>query len=117
MTRINNVDHVLMLLQQQLQKLNSTERKARSRKAGKVDDNQAKSSLRRVAALHSREGLSEENFDRALIRALLVDQLGEALAEDHRFDRVASEVYRIISEDADTLKLLREAAQEARDSA
>lgn len=117
MTRIGNVDHVLMLLQGQLQKLNGTGRKAKVSRTSRVNDTRAKSSLQRVAALAGKDGLSEEDFDRALIRALLVDQLGDGLAEDHRFDHVASEIYRIISSDAKTRGLLRRAAEQAAASA
>lgn len=116
MTRIGNVDHVLMLLKQQLKKLDSTGKKARSKQAGPVEQVQSHSSLKRLSAVSSREGISEQEFEKALVRALLVDELGGSLAEDHRFDKVASEVHRLISIDPELRQLLKAAADQAQAS-
>ena len=117
MTKIGNVDQVMLLLQQQLQKLNSAPRKASSQKAGKAGEAVARTSLRRLSSIAPGEGLSDDDFSRALIRALLVDELGDALAEDHRFDRMAAEIHRLLSSDDKTAALLVDAARQARDLA
>lgn len=114
MTRIGNVDHVLLLLQQQLQKLDGSGRKDRTRKTGKTSRNESQSSLNRVVAISGKEELDDETFARALVRALLVDELGEALAEDHRFDRIAAEVHRMIATDEQFARLLHDAVNQAR---
>jgi hypothetical protein len=114
MTRIGNVDHVLMLLQQQLQKMDGTSRKTPARKADKTGKADAHSSLRRVAAIAGKNELDDETFARALVRALLVDELGEGLTEDHRFDRISAEVHRMIAKDEKFSTLLREAVAQAR---
>lgn len=113
MTRVGNVDHVLMLLQQQLHKLQSTEKGSRNRRAKRTDNAEAQSSLRRLAAISATNEFSDEEFERALIRALLVDELGTEIADDHRFDRIAAEVFRQISSEPKTHSLLRNAVNEA----
>ena len=117
MTRIGNVDHVLMLLQQQLQKLNSTDKRQQVRRTDTSSKAQSTTSMQRVASLSAKNSLSDEQIERALLRALLVDELGEAMGEDYRFDRVVSEVYRIICDDEKTRKLLQDALEQARGSA
>lgn len=112
MTRIGNVDHVLMLLQQQLQKLQSTGPGARTARVGRTVTTRKETALHRLAAISDTGDLGEQDLERALIRALLVDELGAGIADDHRFDRIAGEVWRLIADDPVTRNLLREAVGE-----
>ena len=64
MARIGNIDHVLILLQQQLQKLDSADRKPQARRSGDVTPARSRSFVERIASLSARESLSEEQIER-----------------------------------------------------
>ncbi len=106
MTRINHVDQVLMLLRQQLERMGKAQRRPQAAKAG------TPSALKRAAALTQIEGLSAEDLEQSLIRALLTEEFGEALANDARFQKVVADVYRIIAADRETHQLLRQAVEQ-----
>lgn len=114
MPRIGNVDHILQIMQQQLQKLDGTKKRAVISKSGRVANGQDKSSVRRVSEIFSRSEFSDEDFVRALVRAMLVDELGDGLSEDHRFDRLVAQVYATIAKDEKFGELLRDATKQAR---
>ena len=114
MPRIGNVDHVLMLLQQQLQKLDGAKKREATSKTGRIAHEQDRSSLRRISEISANRDISDEDFGRALIRAILVDELGDGLSEDHRFDTLVAQVYDTIAQDDKFSQLLEDAAAEAR---
>lgn len=117
MTRITNVDQVLLLIRQQLQRL-STGSGAPSRKS-RTDAAQGarrQSALGRLSALGRIEDLAESDLEQSLVRALLTDEFGDGLANDPRFLRVAGEVSRIIASDDETRSLLRQAVRRVRES-
>jgi hypothetical protein len=60
----------------------------------------------------AREGLSDEDLRRALVRTLLVRQLGEALGSDPAFERIAGDVLRMISESPQGPALLDQAIRQ-----
>ncbi|MEO9130637.1 MAG: hypothetical protein ABI240_05455 [Sphingomonas sp.] len=96
MTRVSNADHVLLLLQEQLSRLGK-EKSARCtlvRAACKGTPEP----VTRLRALAGREGISEDDMKRALVRSVLVQQLGEAIGTDPAFEAIASDVMRIIGE-------------------
>ncbi len=49
--------------------------------------------------------------------ALLVDEFGEGAANDHKFRKLADEVYRIIASDAEAKRLLGDALRKIGDPA
>lgn len=116
MPRIGNVDHILQLMQQQLQKLEGAKKRDPISKSGKVAKEQDKSSVRRVSAIINQSNLSDEEFGRALVRAMLVDEMGDALSEDHRFDSLVAQVYSSIARDVKFSGLLQDATKLAKSS-
>ena len=58
--------------------------------------------------------MSDDDLTKALIRALLTEEFGDTLASDPKFDRVVSEVHRMIAEDAETARLLARGVMEVR---
>ncbi|WP_338446515.1 hypothetical protein V5F89_01580 [Pelagerythrobacter marensis] len=114
MTRIGNVDHIMVLLRQQLQRMGKVDGKARGSKSGATAHTARRSAIDRIAPLARLDDLDEREFERALIRALLTDEFGASIAEDHRFERIASEVHRIIRSDEQAQSLLTAAIGQAR---
>lgn len=96
MTRITNADHVLLLLQEQLARLGK-ERAARSGQAPTTRTG-VPEPIARLRALAGRKGLSEDDLRRALLRGVLVQQLGEAIGNDAAFEAITGDVMRIIGE-------------------
>ncbi|MCB5423821.1 hypothetical protein H0274_01010 [Altererythrobacter sp. CC-YST694] len=114
MTRINQVDQVLLLLRQQLQRLDKSGR-ARKGSASSATGVQRRSpAAGRVEAVLRADDLSDEDLARTLISALLVDEFGEAAANDPAFLHMAGEVHRIIAADPQAAKLLGEAIKGVR---
>ncbi len=111
MTRINHVDHVLMLLRQQLQGLAKANRSRRGGRSAKAGPQQRRSAAKRIAAMARAGDLSEEDLARSLIGALLVDEFGEAAANDHKFQKLVEEVHRIIASDPQASRTMAEAVK------
>jgi hypothetical protein len=65
--------------------------------------------MTRLRALAARDGISEDEMKRALVRSLLVQHLGEALGTDPAFETISSEVMRIIGESDAGRELLDQA--------
>ncbi|WEK46113.1 MAG: hypothetical protein P0Y56_13975 [Candidatus Andeanibacterium colombiense] len=112
MTRISNVDQMLMLLRHQLGRLGKSDRARRSGTAGASTAERRRSAAGRIEAVMRTDDLSEEELGRTVIAALLVDEFGEGAANDHKFRKVADEVYRIIASDPEAKRLLGEAIGE-----
>jgi hypothetical protein len=117
MTRITNVDQVLMLVRQQLQRMDKS---GKSRKTGKTSASSVERrepALGRIEEITRSGDLSEDELGHTLVAALLVDEFGETVANDPKFQQMVGEVHRIISEDADARQVLRDAMQEVRKAA
>ena len=110
MTRISNADHVLILLREQLQRLGRT-RKERSGRAGTVQGSTPRP-IARLQAMASQE--DSEEFRRTLVRAILTEEMGEAMANDPSFQAVVDNVYRMISATPDGQELIERAGRQLR---
>lgn len=116
MTRITNVDQVLLLIRQQLQRLSGNGAPARKARATSARGPQRQSALGRLSALSRLEDLPESELEQSLVRALLADEFGDGLANDPRFLRVAGEVSHIIAADEEARGLLRQAVRRVKES-
>lgn len=113
MTRISNTDQVLLLLREQLQKLGQN-RKERTSRSGTV----RKSTPRPIARLQAMASYEEgEEFRRTLVRAILTEEMGEAMANDPSFQAVVDNVYRMISATPDGQDLIDRAGRQLRGAA
>lgn len=115
MTRISNTDQIMALLRHQLQRMEKSNQSGRTKPASKTRGNTASGAVTRLSALAHDESLPREAFERAFIRALLMDELGQALAEDHRFERIANDVHRLVKSDTQTRDLLVRAVKKIED--
>ncbi|MEP9403190.1 hypothetical protein [Sphingomonas sp. VNH70] len=91
MTRINGADHVLLLLRDRLTRGTGTARTqatARSERAP-VD---------RLRAMAGFDALDPDERRRAVVHALLLDELGDAVANDAAFRSVLDRVVRIVAD-------------------
>jgi len=107
MTRISNTDQVLLLLHEQLDRLNKKRgngaAKARPVSSGTPEP------VERLRARAARHGLADDDLKRALVRSLLTQQLGEGVANDPAFEAIASDVARVIERTAEGRALMERA--------
>lgn len=94
MTKIGNVDQVLLLLREQLQRTGKGRQAARKAGAGPV----AARPLDRVRALAAMESLGEDDVRRAVIRGILTEEFGEGVGNDAALQAIVDDVLRIIDE-------------------
>lgn len=113
MTQIGNVNQVLLLLREQLER---TSRGRAAGRRGRIAGTESRESrpLERARALAALDGLSEGEVRRAVVRGLLVDAFGEAMSNDPAFQTVIDEVFRIIADVEGGADLLDQAVAQLR---
>ncbi|MBO9714811.1 hypothetical protein [Sphingomonas sp.] len=95
MTRIGNVDQVLLLLREQLHRTDKERSVARTRTVARARSERPIDRARALAALDS---LGEDEVRRAVVRGLLTEELGEAIGNDAPLQAIVDDVVRIIAE-------------------
>jgi len=114
MTRISNVDQVMLLLRQQLQRMAKSARQQKGAKVSPTTAQRREQALERIEEISRVDALSDDDLAKTLVGALLVDEFGEAIANDAKFQSLVGEVHRIIASDAETKALLGNALKEMR---
>ena len=104
MSNISRIDTAVLQLRSQLQRL----ARERARRAGGAARPESRP-LQRVRDAYGREDGGDEEFRRTFVRALLTEELGEALANEPEFERISSEVWRLLDEDAETRAMMDDA--------
>jgi hypothetical protein len=112
MTRVNNADHVLLLLRERLQRLDRG-RGARAARAG-ASRAATPGPMARLQARAALDQVSGDEFRRTLVRALLTEEVGEAVANDPSFQAIVEDVFRMISATEDGRELIDRAGRELR---
>ena len=112
MTRIGHVDQVLLLLRERLQRLDRS-RSGRSDRGGSARRPTAPP-IARLQAIAAVDALPDHELRRTLVRALLAEEMGEAVASDPAFQGLADEVFRVIDASDDGRALIDAAARRLR---
>lgn len=105
MTRISASDHIVILLRQKLERAATLKKGDKARQvagAGQEDG----SNIHRVRALAQMASLSDEDIERSMIQGLLVEELGEALANDPKFQQIVSRIVELLGSDEAAKALL-----------
>jgi len=100
MTRIGPTEQILVLLRARL------ERRARTVRDPSSEILDAQTRLQAMAGVRD---LPDRSFRQALVRGLLADRMGEALAGDPAFDQVVREVLDLMEGNPETAALLEQA--------
>lgn len=106
----------MQLLRQQLQRMTKGNSKARSGQAAPSEGTQRETPLNRVTALATLDELPQEELGKALIRALLTEEFGEAVTNEPKFDQIVSKVHRMIAADAKANRLLGRSLEQLKHS-
>lgn len=104
MVMISNVDLVMATLRSRLQRIASEKRTGKAQ-AGQPTRVARRGERGEIEALEAMRHLPEEEFDRALVRAMLETELGEGVAADARFHRLVDHTARILR-DSDELRAM-----------
>jgi hypothetical protein len=96
MTRVGNVDQVLLLIREQLQR--SGRGRGASRAALGASAEPASGPIERMRALAMLDTLEERDLRRAVVHGLLADQLGEGVANAPELVAIIDRVIRTIEE-------------------
>ena len=107
MTRVGNSEQVMALVRQQLQRLARREKTARSSRTERSLP-AGLSERQRLRALGAVESLTDEEFCRDFVRALLTEEFGEAVGNSAGFQRVIERTSAAIQNDAEVVGLLKE---------
>lgn len=108
MTRISNVDQILVLIQAHLERLEKSKKSARSGKTRRPATT-ARAPLERVRELAAADSASQAELGRALLAALLSQEFGDELAADVRFQDLVDRVNDTIAADQNASALLQRA--------
>lgn len=108
MTRVGNVDQVLLLLREQLQRSGKARGASAKAPSARAESSSARP-LDRVRALAALDTLEEEDLRRAVVRGLLAEQFGEAVGNDPAMIAIVDQVSRIIGEAAEGRDLMERA--------
>jgi hypothetical protein len=114
MTRISSSDHIMILLRQKLERAAELKKGQKARAVGGTarDD---PSNIQRIRALAQLDTLSDEDVERSMIQGLLVEELGEALVNDPKFQQLVSRITEMLTHDEAGKALLAAARQELKD--
>lgn len=115
MTRIGNVDQVLLLLREQLQRTGRGRDASRTAQTRRTDGTTARP-LDRVRALSVLDTIDEEDLRRAVVRGLLAEQFGEAVGNDPALIAIVDEVTRIIGDTPEGRELMDRALAQLKES-
>lgn len=105
MTRITNSDQVIAAIRAQLQRLAKSRKSEATARTAKPE---ARSMGMRemVDALAAIDGLSEEDFRRGFVRALLTEEFGESVANSAGFQSVIDKTAASIATDREVNQML-----------
>lgn len=107
MTRITNSEAVLAAVRAQLQRMAKSGKADKSAKTAKAQT-KSLTSRQMIAALSAIEGLSEEDFTKGLVRALLTEEFGEKLANAAQFQSVVDRTAGALREDREFRTIVAE---------
>ena len=115
MVTIGNVDQIMALVRNQLERMardgrrvGTADKSKKSEAARATGKATAASSETRLQALTNLADLPEEEFERVLVGALLSHEFGEEIAQDPRFQAVVDRTSRILREDPELASAARE---------
>ncbi|MEP1422300.1 MAG: hypothetical protein ABJK59_11075 [Erythrobacter sp.] len=98
MTRITNSDQVIAAIRAQLQRMAKRSKADASSKTAKPEA-RSMNTRQMVDALGAIEGLSEEDFTKGFVRALLTEEFGESVANSAGFQSVIDRTTASLSSD------------------
>ena len=112
MTRISSSEQILLLLKERLQRMERGRSGRSARTSAKREPTGPP--VARLQALPDLDQIPAEELQRSLVRALLGQELGEAITNDPSFQSVSDEVLRLIKDSEEGRSLIDRATLELR---
>lgn len=110
MTRITNTEHILLLLRAHLQRSQKARRKSVDQKT-QLSASQ-RDPLVRIQELVRHGSLPQEDVQRAVIQGLLLNEIGDKLSNEAKFQTLIDDVFGLIRRDQAMVELLNRAIRE-----
>lgn len=104
---IGNVDQVMALVRNQLERMNRDKRVGSTSKSSRGGQTRA-TDKSRLQALSNLSDLPDGEFERLLVGALLSREFGEEVAQDSRFQSVVDRTWQIMRDDPELLAAIQE---------
>lgn len=111
MTRITNADQVVIILRNQLQRMQSTPKKQKT-DSKKTRDTEGENPLDRLKSLAESEQFSDAEMHRALVQSILTHEFGTEISNDPKFQSIISQISQLLGSDDDTKQLMQSALSE-----
>ncbi|MFA5711919.1 hypothetical protein [Mycolicibacterium sp.] len=111
MTRVSNIDHIVILLRQKLLERSRTSARG---SASSATRSQEALGAQAVTALDT---LDDRQLRRAVIQDVLAEQFGRSLTNDAEFQQIVERVTSALEEDRDAARLFSRVTAELRRSA
>lgn len=105
MTRVTNSDQVIAAIRAQLQRMAKRGKAEATARTAKPEA-RSMNTRQMVDALAAIDGLSEEDFRRGFVRALLTEEFGESVANSSEFQRVIDRTATTIAGDREVSAML-----------
>jgi hypothetical protein len=112
MTRVGNVEQVLLLLREQLQRAGKKSGTVRKTETGRTTQRP----LDRVRALAALDSLNEDEVRRAVVRGILTEEFGEGVGNDPALQQVVDQVIGIIGGTPDGAELIDRAVAQLKEA-
>ena len=111
---IGNVDQVMALVRNQLERMNRDKRIAPSGKADRGSQARA-TEKSRLQALSNLSDLPDGEFERLLVGALLSREFGEEATQDPRFQSIIERTWHIMRDDAELRAVIEDVRRSLKD--
>lgn len=109
MTRIDNVDRILLLMRAQLERLDKKKYSERSVRPGRQSSRDGH--IDRLKAIAASQDASVDSIGRAFVHCILSDAFGAETAQAADFTHLGDRVYHIIKSDDASRELLQRVLQ------
>ncbi|WP_164115906.1 hypothetical protein [Sphingorhabdus sp. Alg239-R122] len=112
MTRINNVDQLVLILREKLEAASRLKKSGKSSKARRAAAPTNTRDVDIVQDLLGSGNFTENDVQHALIQGILSQEFGDRLVNDAKFQQIVSQVVAIINRDPELRGLFAEATRE-----
>ncbi len=110
MTRIDQNQQLIALVRQQLSQV-SRARIARTAKVRNDKSSDSTHDVGKIRKLAAREGISEEEMQRALVQGILIEEFGEGVINDAKFQQIVDRITGLLQADDRAAVLLQQSVQ------
>lgn len=99
MVRVNGSEQIMRLVQQQLERLSRSRKKAATSARSASTDAASVGRHSPIEAMRGLRNLDAQEFNRVAVRSILTLELGNEIVDDPQFSRIADRIEQIVEAD------------------